>query len=68
MSNNEHELSQPRKWVAQDMPILYTPINSIEILQQKRLTIAVLVQERTKTKPDCFGYINVPLKEITHVE
>ena len=48
--------------------MLYTPINSIEILRQKRLTIVVQLFEKTKTKHENFAYINVSLKDFTPVE
>lgn len=31
----------PKQWKESEVPVLYTPINSIEILRQKRLTIVV---------------------------
>ena len=50
------------------MPILYTPINSIEILRQKRLTLVVLLFERNKNKHENFAYINVNLKDFKPTE
>ena len=51
-----------------EVPVLYTPINSIEVLRQKRLTIALMLYERNKTKHDNFAYINVPLKDFRLME
>ena len=59
---------QPKQWREHEVPVLYTPINSIEILKQKRLTIVVQLFEKTKTKHDNFAYINVNLKDFTPVE
>lgn len=50
------------------MPLLYTPINSIEILRQKRLTIVIQMYERAKTKGENFAYVNINLKDFTPVE
>ena len=51
-----------------EVPELFTPINSVEILRQKRLTIVVQVYEKTKTKCDNFAYININLKDFQPVE
>ena len=48
--------------------MLYTPINSIEILRQKRLTIVVQLYERNKTKNENFAHINICLKDFVPIE
>ena len=58
----------PKKWFEKELPVLYTPINSIEILKQKRLTVVVQLYERTKTKAENFAYVNIKLKNITPAE
>lgn len=56
------------RWRPEDIPTLFTPINSIDILRHKRLTIVVLLSEKNKAKQENFAYINVPLKDFTPVE
>ena len=67
MIDSEQEL-QPKQWRESDIPILYTPINSIDILKQKRLTVVVQLYEKAKTKYENFAYINVNLKDFTPIE
>ena len=59
---------QPKQWRNNEIPTLYTPINSLQILRQKRLTIVVQLYERNKTKQENFAYINVPMKEFVPIE
>ena len=63
---NEGQEMMPIQWKKDEIPILYTPINSVEILRQKRLIIVVQLNERNKgNKCDNFAYINIPMKNLT---
>ena len=64
----EQKAFQPKQWHDFEIPVLFTPINSIEILRQKRLTIVVQLYERNKPKPENFAYINVLMKDLAPVE
>jgi len=64
MSHAQEEI-KPKKWLENELPVLHTPINSIEILRQKRLTVVLQLYERKNTKPVNFGYVNIKLKHIS---
>ena len=59
---------KPKRWRQDGIPTLYTPINSINILRQKRLVIVVLLSEKNKQKQENFAYINIPLKDLNPIE
>lgn len=55
----------PMQWKMDEIPVLYTPINKVEILRQKRLTIVVQIYERNKSnKVENFAYINIPMRNL----
>ena len=59
---------QPKQWHEFDIPTLYTPINSIEILKQKRLTVVVQLYEKNKTKHENFAYINLHMDGLQAIQ
>lgn len=59
---------EPHRWSEDEIPILSTPINSIEILRQKKMTIQIMVYERDKKRTINLGYVNVKLSGIQIVQ
>ena len=64
---NEQINGQPKQWHSYEIPTLYTPINSVEILKHKRLTLVLQLYERNKTKHVNFAYININMEEMQPV-
>jgi hypothetical protein len=48
-------------WKQEELPLLFTPINSKDILQSRYLTVAFAMIESTYTNPDNFAYANFDL-------
>ena len=63
-----YKVFKPKQWRESEVPTLYTPINSIEILRQKRVTIVIQMYEKAKTKCENFAYVNINLKDFAPVE
>ena len=59
ISSPDESMHDTKQWKPYQVPILYTPINSAEILKQKRLLIAVRIA--TFSKAENFAYINLDL-------
>ena len=45
-------------------PVLHTPINSIDVMRQKRLTVVLQIFEAAKSKPENFAYANIMMSEL----
>ena len=65
--NSAYDSQETRRWSDTEIPVLYTPINSIEALRQRRLTVQVLIYERDKKRTLNLGYINVKLTNIVPI-
>lgn len=48
-------------WKQEELPLLFTPINSRDILQSRYLTVAFAMIESTYTTPENFAYANFDL-------
>ena len=51
-------------WKKDELPLLFTPINSKEILANKFLTISFAYFEQNYTTPDNFAYANIDLAKL----
>lgn len=55
-------------WKQEELPLLFTPINSKDILQSRYLTVAFAMIESTYTTPDNFAYANFDLDQLLPLE
>lgn len=62
-SSNKSE-QRTRHWKDFQIPKLYTPINTVEILQQKRLLIAIKLFEGNNSQAENFAYVNLDLNDL----
>ena len=59
-----NDCARSQIWTESELPVLYTPVNSITGLCQRRLIIQLIVYEREKKKTFSLAYVNVRLKDI----
>ena len=63
ISHKDEFLDKTFHWKDAQIPALWTPINSHEILEQKSLLIAIALSEhgQRKTTGECFAYVRLEL-------
>ena len=66
-SANQSE-QRTRDWKDYQIPKLYTPINSVEILQQKRLLIVIKLFEGNNSQAENFAYVNLQMDDLERTD
>ena len=57
-----------RHWKDYQIPKLYTPINSAEILQQKRLLVSIKLFEGNSNNAESFAYVNLDMNNLERAD